>query len=217
MRVTLGVLAATLAAGVVAEGAQGQSVPFVGCTSAAFDAAAPATPCGTFQSTTLGGYTWENSTFSGVTAGGVATLNGPMNGPGGIEVDNFGAFYGTGAAFDYTGHTFNIRFQFSVPGAGDVSVTGNLNGVFDIAAGTPILTFPSGFASFPYNNGVTFGTVTVGVHNIALGSLAAAPYPGVVSITAFPVAVPEPRTVALLATGLIGLVGAGAGRRRAAT
>ncbi len=216
MRIRLGVPWGALAVVIAAAEAHGQAVPFAGCTFAAFDAPAPSLSCGTFQSTTLGGFTWEYSTFSGVTVAGVGNLNGAMNGPGGIEADNYGAWYGDGTPFDYTGHTFHLRVQFTTPGLGSVEFVGNLNGVYDpppAGTGTPFLTFPGSFQSFPFTSGGGAGTVTVGVHNFAIGTCAACPNPGLVTIAL--TAVPEPSTAALVAMGLVGVVGGARRRERA--
>jgi hypothetical protein len=217
MRVTLRALTGALAAAVAASAAQGQVVPFAGCTSFAFDAPAPMTPCGTFQSATLGGYTFENATFSGVTASdpsigaGVAILNGPMNGPGGIELDNFGALYGDGTPFDYTGHTLHVRIQFTGPGPGNLELVGSLSGIFDpppSGTGSPFLTFLPGSASFTFDDGVMSGTVVAGVHNYAVGTFAAGPFGGVLTIRLDQVVTPEPRSALLVALGLAAMLGA---------
>jgi len=194
--------------------AQGQTVFFSGFTDGCFNGGCPPAPVGPgFSPKTTGGLTYEDAVFEGFTAGGFLGIGDAPNGPGTLEVDNFGAFYLTAAPVNYNGRTFQLLVSFILPtdAAGSsqlftAALTGrvlapNTGGVLVDFDNTPVAFGPGGRYTIQVND-VSLQSPNAGVNS--------APVTGVITATQV---IPEPATMGLLGTGLLGLLGLAKRRR----
>jgi hypothetical protein len=193
-------LAATVVALAVTAGAAQAQVTFSGTTTAAFNGAA----FGAVGANTLGGLTIANGAFTTTT-----TTTG-FGGIGGSGV-NLGVASLTASPFTYQGNMLSLLVNFTAPvGTSSSTFMANLLGSVEVdptRGGVSVVFAPSTLmGTFPTGN-----TYMLSIDNISL-----TPGQSNVEITGRITAnvVPEPATVGLLGTGLLGLVGVSAARRR---
>jgi hypothetical protein len=202
---------------VIAADAQAQMIAYAGYTNGAFDNLAPNTSG--FQSSVLGGLTYENSTFSGNTLGGSASIGNAVNPLGSQDVDNLGAFYLTAMPFTYGGHTFSLRVSFTLPGSANFVYWADLTGQVSANAGGVFIDFDNSPQVMPYTSGDATGMLSLAVNDVDINSPMAGQTHAIAlsgRLTATQAVVPEPATVGLMATGLVAMLGFGARRRRTA-
>jgi hypothetical protein len=212
---------------VFAQGAaKADEVFLAGYTNGCFGAACVAPNTSATQTASLGGLTYVNATFSGTTAAGFRGLGGNPIAPPTQNVNNLGAFSLATTPFTYTGNTFTLRVTFTAPegiaGGGSSLFTATLTGTVtsDPNSGGVMVDFNNTPILFTFNDTNCQATTVPGqqttcgtgsfffsVNDLSLDPGQIASITGQIT-SAQQTAIPEPTSMLLLGTGLLGVAGA---------
>jgi hypothetical protein len=209
----LGVLAACVVG--TASPVQAQDIQFQGSTKGCFFTSSE-TSCAPANSSSLMYLSYLNSSFDVTSYEGFAGIGAA---PGIPNVNNLGSFSVAGNMASYSGSSFWLDVIFTLP-----TITSSPS-VFSAAVKGSVRSFANGSVSvlfdpssqvFDFQSGESAGQFVLNVNDVSLtpgtSPVALTGYIEVSSVTA----TPEPATLALMGTGMLGIIGVGFRRRQQA-
>ena len=200
MKMTRWLAAASVMAAVVPRASSAQELHFVGSTTGCFY-----TVGGCVPGNTIGGLTFEGGSFDDYSdEDGYLPI-------GGDQWNNFGVFSLTNQSFDYNGWKFLLNVMFTSPPGVTAVNAATLQGIISQSGNGLTVHFDTAPVSLASLDGQVNFELRINELGLTAGTTSS---PGIGYANGNVTVTPEPATVGLMLTGLVGLIPVAMRRRK---